>query len=113
MIKYKLSEVTLDNENCFLAYILEGEDWNGFAIPYFKLAEGLILIKYLNSDSKKPKSKYDEIADVFLIQELSEEGYEEIKYFGEDVDINDEKVHLYPIGARSWIWSEKHTKTYT
>lgn len=165
MEQYQLHKVTMDYENFFSAYVIMGEDWNGFAMPYFTLQEARRLCEYLNTGRKdewivvnltdgiiasetitkvaaekfikefplrfkergyyltsnsekiKPEdvrleikpaneSVYDEKSDTFIIQVLMEdEENEPVQYTGEDILVNEEKIHVYPIGTGCWIWS--------
>jgi len=108
MEQYKLEEVTIDDENYFLAYVLQNEDWNGFVIPYFPIKEAIRLCDCINSNSDRPKATYDEKSDTFIVPEQIENNeFEDVEYQGEDIIIVNEKLHLYPIGVRSWIWSPK------
>ena len=49
MVKYQLQNVTIDDQSIFSAYVVIGEDWNGFALPYFSLTEAKRLCDYLNA----------------------------------------------------------------
>jgi len=169
MKKYQLQNVTLDDEVYFPAYVVVGEDWNGFALPYFTLEQGKRLCEYLNAQKRnqwvvmnltdqivaspqmsrenagdfmrtlqskfkkqgyyldsngiriKPESVtlelrftgsessesfYDESSDSFIIQELlEEEEYEPVEYTAEDILVDGNTLHVYPIGTSIWIWS--------
>ena len=50
MREYQLLNVTIDDQTYFPAYVLIGEDWNGFALPYFTLEQGKRLCEYLNAE---------------------------------------------------------------
>lgn len=48
MRSYLSCQVTIDDLNYFSAYAVIGEDWNGFALPYFTLEQGKRICGYLN-----------------------------------------------------------------
>lgn len=50
MREFHLLNVTIDDAFYFPAYVLVGEDWNGFALPYFTLQQGKRLCEYLNAE---------------------------------------------------------------
>ena len=161
----------MDGQSFFSAYVMEGENWNGFVLPYFTVHEATRLSDYLNVsendewvvmnltdeivvtpvisksrainfvndfpkkfnsqgfyltangkkikpeeikleirpiplENKKLKATYDELSDTFIIQELIEiDELEPVEYPGTDIVIDGSKIHVYPIGAGSWIWS--------
>lgn len=171
MRKYNLQNVTIDDQSFFSAYVVIGEDWNGFALPYFTLQEAKRICEYLNvtgndewevvnltdgiiatpviskseadnfikefskkfkeqgyyltskgekikpeevkleirpaePEKEEPKARYDEPSDTFIIQELIEdEEYEPVEYSGENITVNGNNIHVYAVGAGSWIWS--------
>ena len=49
-MKFELQNVTIDDVFCFPAHVVVGEDWNGFALPYFTLEQGKRLCEYLNAE---------------------------------------------------------------
>ena len=57
-------------------------------------------------ESDVPESFYDKKLDAFIIQELIEdEEYEPVEYSGENITVNGNNIHVYAVGAGSWIWS--------
>ena len=90
------------------AYIgyTDGYLWNGWATPYFTLAEA----KKIQADWDG--LTYDENADEFRIQ--YEEYDEPYIWKGEDIYTVDGKLHLYGIGAYSHVWDKlyDHEKQY-
>jgi hypothetical protein len=86
-----------DDHNAYIGYT-SGRTWNGWATPYFTLAEA----QRLQADWHG--LTYDEVNDEFRIQ--YDEGEEPYIWKGEDVQTVDGKLHLYGIGAYSHIWDE-------
>lgn len=86
-----------DDHNAYVGYT-SGRTWNGWATPYFTLAEA----QRLQADWHG--LTYDETNDEFRIQ--YDEGEEPYIWKGEDIQTVDGKLHLYGIGAYSHIWDE-------
>lgn len=85
-------------EEChFNAYYDPAERWNGWLMPYFKIMEVSRLAVFMREECYE-KVRYDGEADMFIFVEGDwTEGYH-----GVDID----GMHLYPIGAGSWVWIE-------
>jgi hypothetical protein len=86
-----------DDHNAYIGYT-SGRTWNGWATPYFTLAEAQRLQADWNGLT------YDETNDEFRIQ--YDEDEEPYIWKGEDIQTVDGKLHLYGIGAYSHIWDE-------
>lgn len=76
----------------------KGEEWNGWACPYFAFEEGQKILRAHNSAGRT--AWFDEKADQFVFEINGEE-----EYFPA-IHENDGKY--YPIGNGSWIWEEKN-----
>ena len=74
-----------------------GEDWNGFACPYFTFDQAQCIADAWRGSGKN--ASYDNNRDEFTFE--MQDG-EEDRFYSEEI----EGVKLYPIGAGSWIWSE-------
>lgn len=82
----------------------DGEEWNGWATPYFEYSVGLDLVTQYNrrAGHTPPPAWYDAVADEFcfiLDGEVDPECYGAVTLPGEG-----HPARLYPIGARNWIW---------
>lgn len=73
-----------------------GEEWNGWACPYFTLEEGQKILRAHNSNGLK--GMFDKIADQFVFENVDENEFYPA--------IIEDGVKLYPIGNGSWIWEE-------
>ena len=87
------------------AYIgyTSGRLWNGWATPYFEIAEAKRVAEDFNKCAEYPM-QYDEIYDQFYI--LDTETTELETWKGEDIQTTEGIKHLYGIGAYSWVWDE-------
>jgi hypothetical protein len=75
----------------------KGEEWNGWACPYFSFETAKEIIESHNSFLNS-RAWYDENEDKFVVQFPAEtEEYYPIVANGEK---------LYPIGSMAWIWEE-------
>lgn len=98
--KWKESRFQIDGGPVFNGYTT-GQHWNGWAMPYFTLEVGLEITKSHGSDEYP--ARYDEATDTFVF-EMGEDGPDLFK--GQDIDIDGQILHLYPIGAGYWIWDD-------
>ena len=87
------------------AYIgyTNGDDWNGWATPFFEYAEAIKITEGFN-ECAEYEMKYDEIYEQFYI--LDTESGELETWQGKDYETSDGIKHLYGIGAYCWIWDE-------
>lgn len=77
------------------AYLDPKEEWNGWACPYFEKSEVERMAAWLPEfDDGLVYSAEDDTFTTTYDPDLPE------VFKGEDVD----GMHLYPIGAGSWIW---------
>ena len=81
-----------------------GNEWNGFAVPYFPLAEAQRVADDYASQPPTPDgqpcSEYDEARDAFMLYDPSAEEWDETS----SVEVDGHA--LYPIGAHQWTWEE-------
>lgn len=80
-----------------------GNDWNGWATPYFEIAEALRIMEIYNKETDNPMH-YNEDTDTFYIAET--EYTAEVNWKGKNYQTDEGIKHLYGIGAYSWIWDE-------
>lgn len=85
------------------AYIgyTSGRLWNGWATPFFELAEAKRVAEGFNEAAENPM-QYDEIYDQFYILDPETADLEVWK--GKDYETAEGIKHLYGIGAYSWVW---------
>lgn len=77
-----------------------GEDWNGWARPYFTFEQAQQIIEAHRS--RGWKAWYDEKEDSFAF-DFSHDGLDEVDVFP-PVELDSRK--LYPVGAGCWVWEE-------
>jgi hypothetical protein len=78
-----------------------GEDWNGFACPYFSFDQAQKIVDaWIKSGSN---ASYDSANDIFsfLMHNGETDSFSAIDYNG---------MKIYPIGNGCWIWSEVNTE---
>jgi len=89
-----------------------GETWNGFAVPYFPLAEAR---RVADDYAAQPagldgltEAEYKADRDLIRLYDPSSDEWDE---YG-PVEVDDETGHgpraLYPVGAQYWTWEEIH-----
>lgn len=89
-------------ERPHIGYTL-GDNWNGWATPYFEVDEALAIMKEFNTYELDNPFKYDEETDTFVLK--MEDG--EIETWRGRNYLTEEGVkHLYGIGAYAWTWEE-------
>ena len=92
---------------CPKAYIgyTNGDDWNGWATPYFEKEEAIrVMHDYNKYREESEHMSYDEENDIFIAWV---EGYGDYEYWiGENIHTAEGIKHLYGIGAYFWVWDE-------
>ncbi len=76
-----------------------GDDWNGFACPYFTFAQAQKLVSAWNEVDSQ--ASYDEEQDAFVFE--THDVPDETETY-QPLEINGSKY--YPVGTQSWIWIE-------
>lgn len=104
---YKAVFKISDLPQAYVGYT-SGADWNGWATPYFEIADAKRVMTD-NNEIGQYHMQYDEINDKFYT--VDEEGREFEIWQGEDIKTEEGIKHLYGIGAYSWIWDELTEET--
>ena len=95
----KWAKVAIDDTKSITAYLNPDNRWNGFARPYFRKEDARLINDVLEAIGDE-QLVYDERYDRFDLFD----GRDRIEwYYGVDID----GMHLYPIGAGSWVWLEE------
>lgn len=97
---------TIDNINDAYIGFTRGNNWNGWACPYFSYDEGIRVMQGFNECAENPMH-YDEATDSFRVND--EEGWECECYKGIDITTPEGIKHLYPIGNSCWVWDQEYT----
>ena len=100
---FTIGEVT----DAYIGYT-SGKLWNGWATPYFELAEAVRVMNSFNECSEYPM-QYDVVYDQFYILDTDTADLEVWK--GKDYVTAEGIKHLYGIGAYSMTWDEEHSKS--
>ncbi len=91
------AQVTADwldrNYPCFHA----GEDWNGWAVPYFDFPTAMFMC-----EDKENNLQYNEEKDAFVWTDENNEEPEEFTPVA--ILVDGVEVKTYPIGASIWCW---------
>ena len=91
-----------DFTHSYIGYT-SGDRWNGWATPYFTLAEALEIMHGYNECAESPM-QYNYVYDQFYI--LDKDTAELEIWKGKDYHTDDGIKHLYGIGAYSWVWDD-------
>src|SRR5687768_6596852 len=88
----------------------DGTLWNGWATPLFEYDEAMRIVDAHNRvepfDKNDPgRAWYDAEADQFCFVQASADGEVEC-YQAIEHETQDQKLKLYAVGARSWVWEE-------
>lgn len=97
----------------------KGERWNGWACPRFAKE---VAVEYMEDYKRQGMSAhYDEATDAFYFQMEEGTPFGVVDYVdndgfttyvgwdshkGFDIEVNGQVIHVYAIGAWSWIWDE-------
>jgi hypothetical protein len=101
--RYRLTKVTIDGGTALPAYIVVGEDWNGWVMPYFTREQLPAYVAWQKAQAEGYRVNVDEAADIVTTQYDDQDPED---WPGEDIVVEGEKVHAYPIGTGCWIWDE-------
>jgi len=87
------------------------ELWNGWAVPYFEKEAALQVAKDYKwaareggGDMAEARASYDEGRDALLFYDPI--CNDEIACEAETINVDGEKVRVYPVGTREWTWEE-------
>lgn len=101
---FRPGQFTIDGLTGIYQGFTRGETWNGFAVPYFPLAEARRVADDYAAQPAGPDGQtaavYDADLDVVRLYDPSSEAWDE---YG-PVDV--EGRHLYPVGAQYWTWED-------
>lgn len=79
-----------------------GDDWNGWATPYFEIDEAFAIMKEYNAEGHDFPICYNEGTDTFTVEEMG--GFDGYSWKGINCQTEEGIKHLYGIGAYSWVW---------
>jgi hypothetical protein len=94
----------------FTAYVIDGENWNGWAVPYFPEDEADRVMAWVNSgvfnDSPEEAMRIARKGDAYEITETADpEGPYDIPPVTLTLD-DGTQVTTWSIGGQSWTWEE-------
>ena len=94
------------------AYIgyTDGSRWNGWATPYFELAEALVIMAEYNAEDPESPIVYNKGTDTFVVDTMG--GFDGDSWKGIDCQTEEGTKHLYGIGAYCWIWDEANDQDF-
>ena len=92
---FRIGRFTIDDAAVFEGWT-DGSDWNGWACPYFEVAEAQKIAAYHGG-------RFDEASREFTFQANSEEPE---SYAAETIEAGGRQVEAWPIGSTIWIWDE-------
>lgn len=107
MIRKTKFALEMLGDKIFAGYT-QGEDWNGFACPYFTFEQAQLLVKaYIQSGGR---AWYEIELDAFCFEVNTDEGGKIVdSYLPEEI----ERKKVYPIGAFCWRWEENNEAQVT
>jgi len=111
--------VDIDDATKSVLCITDDAHWNGWECPRFTKEEADKVVAFYSNRAEGYPAQYNQAADQYeffmqddwddhcneQIDEDNEDSGWEI-YKGYDIWMDGEPVHVYAIGAWSWIWSE-------
>jgi len=100
---WKRTRVSLVDNDGFSCYMIVGERWNGWAKPAFTKAQLRPYLKWQN-EQEGYTARFDPARDAVITRWVDDD--EDDVWGGEDITVNGRKLHVYAVGAGSWVWSE-------
>lgn len=101
-MSYRKAVFSLDALAHFFHGLTSGQNWNGFACPFFTHEEGMRLVCVNNSTEFSGRLVFDADKDAFLFFEHEGDNEEPSVYSASLIN----GVKFYPIGACGWTWNE-------
>jgi len=88
----------------------DDERWNGWACPYFeRTVTDRVAADFIatgeGSEEGPNRAEYEAEQDRFLFFDPFNPD-EPAKWYGTDIEVDGETVHVYPIGSWEWTWEE-------
>jgi hypothetical protein len=102
--RYRLTQVSIAESTPHDAYIIDNERWNGWVIPFFTREQVGPYLACQNTVAEYT-AVFDEAKDAVIVKCWQGEDEPE-EAVGVDITVDGETLHVYPIGAFSWIWEE-------
>lgn len=105
---FKYMYFNIDDSTVRYPGYTRGERWNGWACPRFTKEVGLQIAK--DTGIEDYYLVFDEENDRFVYHDCNDEPNEHETFEGTDIVVDTEIIHVYPIGAWSWIWTDYEHK---
>ena len=105
---FRLMYFNIDDSTARYPGYTRGERWNGWACPRFTKEVGLQIAK--DTGIEDYYLIFDEENDRFVYHDCNDEPNEHETFEGTDIVVDTEIIHVYPIGAWSWIWTSYEHK---
>lgn len=86
-----------------------GESWNGWACPRFtKEVADRVLAACLAAEQD---GSYDPETDTYITNDTGSMDPADFgRWQGEDIQVEGQTVHVYPLGAWAWVWMEQESE---
>ena len=94
----------VDTPHDLWAYVVQGQDWNGWALPYFTKEQADRVLIAFNAQSNVSRIEYQMYRDEYLAFDFDSPHENPEVFIPEDIEVDGEIVHAYPIGAWGWTW---------
>ena len=108
--QFKKKYFTIEDNTPYYPGYTRGERWNGWACPRFTKEVGLQIAK--DTGIEDYYLVFDEENDRFVYHDCNDEPNEHETFEGTDIVVDTDIIHVYPIGAWSWVW-QSYDYAYT
>lgn len=97
----KKSVFSIEGIKPFPGYHDPGENWNGWAVPYFEWDVAAEIVEWINEFAKKEQLKVDGVRRTIISVEDPESPFD---IEGMTISTEEGEKLLYPVGTGWWIW---------
>lgn len=81
----------------------KGDDWNGWATPYFEFEVAIQVAKDSSRLNDGTRVTYDESRDAFLYEDAAYPD-EPVSFEAITIGVEDQEKKVYPVGTYYWTW---------
>ena len=83
----------------------KGDDWNGWATPYFEFEVAIQVAKDSSRLNDGTRDAYDEAHDAFLYEDAAYPD-EPVIFEAITIEVDGQEKKVYPVGTYYWTWEE-------
>lgn len=88
------------------AYVVQGERWNGWALPFFVKEQADRVMVAFNKQPDVQHIDYVAYRDEYLAFDCESPHENPEVFIPEAIEVDGLVIHAYPLGAWGWTWDD-------